>query len=83
MNTVQESKFVIIARGGAFISPYISEVVLRSDDPDCIEWLKDDNESDFDDWCNWTLNCLTDELDDNGASVIVLSLEEYRDLPRL
>jgi len=53
---------------------------LRSDDPNCIEWLKE--ESDFDEWCNFVLNDHANELEDLGADVIVFSLEEWQDLPK-
>jgi len=79
---MQKAEFVIIARGGYLTQPYITQVTLDSTNPVCQEWLADDNESDFDDWCNWELNEMAYELEQNGASVIVLSLEEYRTLPK-
>lgn len=79
---VQE--FIIIARGGALLQPYVSHVKLGPDDPDWLEWAEaegDDADS-FDDWCNFSLNELVDELEQRGASAIVLSLDEYRNLPK-
>lgn len=79
-----KSDFVIIARGGTYITPYVSHVSLTSDDPDWLDWAKaegTDPES-FDDWCNFVLNDLVDDLEEGGASAIVLSLDEYRNLPK-
>jgi CHASE2 domain-containing sensor protein len=74
--------FVIIARGGALIKPYVSLVKLSDDDPDWHRTLEEDPSAEFDDWCNWELNDMVDELEQNGASAVVLSLEEYRNLPK-
>jgi hypothetical protein len=76
--------FVIIARGGKMIRPYVSHVTLSSEDPDWLGWLEvegDDPES-FDDWCNFALNELVNDLEVDGAECIVLSLNEYRNLPK-
>jgi hypothetical protein len=79
-----KADFVIIARGGKMIRPYISHVTLSTEDPDWLEWLEEegDGQDAFDHWCNWELNLLVDELEENGASCIVLSLDEYRNLPK-
>jgi hypothetical protein len=80
---MMKAQFVIIARGGRFISPYISEVVLSTEDPEFKDWMDDEPVSNFDEWCNWELNELVYDLEEGGASAVVLSLEEYRNLPRL
>ena len=76
--------FIILARGGHYIAPYLNRVSLTSDDPDWLDWAKsegDDPES-FDDRCNFVLNDLVNDLEEGGASAIVLSLDEYRNLPK-
>jgi len=78
-----KAEFVIIARGGYYIKPYISEVVLSTEDQGFKDWIEDEPVSDFDEWCNFELNELVNDLEDGGASAIVLSLEEYRKLPKL
>jgi hypothetical protein len=79
-----KAEFVILARGGKHIAPYVSLVELNKEDPDWLSWLEaegDDPES-FDCWCNFVLNEMADDLEENGAECIVLSLEEYRNLPK-
>jgi hypothetical protein len=80
---MKKAEFVIIARGGRFISPYLSEVVLSTEDEGFKDFIDDEPEADFDEWCNFELNDLVDDLEQGGASAIVLSLEEYRQLPKL
>ena len=81
---MQEQQFIIIARGGSYAAPYTSHVILNGEDPDWLEWAEEegDNDSSFDEWCNCVLNDLADDLEQHGASVVVLSLEEYRNLPK-
>jgi len=80
---MKEAKFVIVAHGGSLKKPYVSEAVLQSDDPDFEDFMDDEPGAGFDDWCNYSLNVLVDDLEQGGATVIVLSLEEYRKLPKL
>jgi hypothetical protein len=77
-------EFIILARGGRYVSPYLSRVSLTSDDPDWRGWAKSEGDSpeSFDDWCNFVLNEMVDDLEEGGASAVVLSLEEYRNLPK-
>ena len=81
---MKKEEFVIIVRGGQYVAPYVSQVVLSEEDEDWLDWKEeegDDPES-FDDWCNFALNEMVDEFEQHGASAIVLSLEEYRNLPK-
>ena len=81
---MEKQEFIIIVRGGSYVAPYVSHVVLNTEDEDWLDWKEeegDDPES-FDDWCNCTLNEMVDDLEQHGASAVVLSLEEYRDLPK-
>ena len=81
---MREAQFIIIARGGSYAAPYVSHVSLTSEDEDWLDWLEEegDTDSSFDDWCNCTLNDMVDDLEQHGASAVVLSLDEYRDLPK-
>lgn len=77
-------EIIIIARGGKHVAPYVSRVELNAEDPGWLDWARvegSDPES-FDDWCNWALNELVNDLEEGGASAVVLSLEEYRNLPK-
>lgn len=80
-----QAEFIIIVRGGQYVAPYVSQVELNTEDEDWLDWAEEegsDPES-FDDWCNFTLNEMVDEFEQHGASAVVLSLEEYRNLPKL
>jgi hypothetical protein len=82
---MKKEEFVIIVRGGAYVAPYVSQVVLSEEDEDWLDWKEvegDDPES-FDCWCNFSLNEMVNEFEDNGATAIVLSLNEYQNLPKL
>jgi hypothetical protein len=76
------AEFVIIARGGQFVQPYTASVKLTSDDPDFADFIEDEPACTFDDWCDVALNDLVDDLEQYGAAAVVLSLEEYRELPK-
>lgn len=81
---MKKEEFIIIVRGGSYVAPYVSQVVLSEEDEDWLDWKEeegDDPES-FDDWCNCTLNEMVDEFEQHGASAVVLSLDEYRNLPK-
>jgi hypothetical protein len=59
--------------------------VLSEEDEDWLDWKEeegDDPES-FDFWFNFTLNEMVNEFEDHGATAIVLSLNEYQNLPKL
>ena len=81
---MKEAQFVIIARGGSYVAPYVSHVVLNTEDEDWLDWKEEEGDSpeSFDDWCDCALNDLVDEFEQHGASAVVLSLEEYRNLPK-
>ena len=82
---MKKAEFVIIVRGGSYVAPYVSQVVLNEEDEDWLDWREEEGDSPeaFDDWCNEWLNEMVDEFEQHGASAVVLSLEEYRNLPKL
>ena len=79
---MQTADFVIIARGGHYVQPYLAQIELSSSDQACIDFLADEPVCTFDDWCDVVLNELVNDLEDAGASAVVLSLEEYRELAK-
>ena len=79
---METANFVIIARGGRYVQPYLVQIELNSSDQACIDFLADEPVCNFDDWCDVVLNELVNDLEDAGASAVVLSLEEYRELPK-
>jgi hypothetical protein len=78
------AEFIILARGGRYVAPYLSRVSLTTDDPDWHRWARAEgtDPDSFDDWCNSVLNEMVNDLEEGGASAVVLSLEEYRNLPK-
>jgi hypothetical protein len=82
---MKKEEFVIIVRGGAYVAPYVSQVVLSEEDEDWLDWKEEegDDAEAFDCWCNFELNEMVNEFEDNGATAIVLSLNEYQNLPKL
>ena len=80
---MKEAKFVIVAHGGSLKKTYVSEAVFRSDDPDFEDFMDDEPGAGFEEWCDEQCRELAYDLEQHGASVLVLPLEEYRTLPKL
>ena len=79
---METAEFVIIARGGQYVQPYTASIKLTTEDPDFKDFIEDEPVCTFDDWCDVELNELVNDLEQHGATAVVLSLREYRELPK-
>ena len=79
---METKEFIIIARGGQIVEPRVEKLVMSSEHPDFEDFMEDEPGASFDEWCNEEIANSVDTFEQYGAACVVLSIEEYRNLPK-
>lgn len=78
---METKEFIIIARGGQIVEQRVERLALSPEHPGFEDFMEDEPGASFDEWCNEEIANSVDEFEQYGATCVVLSLEEYRNLP--